>query len=427
MRRAFSESRIVHVTLLALPFIAVIIAWGGLRHGFPAYQYGDERTHYQVVHDVARIWPRAIFWGYQAWSGPFVYWLLATLSLPFGGSLVAVRLVVAALSWGTCVVAYVILRDRLGARPRDAFGLALVLALSPFFFGQSFRVLTDNPAWFFVALALERLIAYARAPQLRRLVVFAVFAAIATTMRQNAAWLFVPAAVALAAERLPVRRRLTHGLVLAAGLVPLAALVIDWGGLLPRGNHPYPETGGAPLRNLLMSFAVVGAYGLLVVPLDEIKALPGRLGRRGGVVVGVVLALVLGALVAHSLRGVIGADPYDLGWLSLVGSYYPGPVGTSLIWWVLVPVGTALVAALAVTRTALPVDRALVVSLVALLATTVVNLSWYQRYVDFPVLLILAALAVGAGVRLRSIDRVRWLVAVVLSVGWIVAYARTTM
>jgi hypothetical protein len=56
-----------------------------------------------------------------------------------------------------------------------------------------------------------------------------------------------------------------------------------------------------------------------------------------------------------------------------------------------------------------------------------VNLSWYQRYVDFPVLLILAALAVSAEVRLRSIDRLRWVVAVVLSVGWIVAYARTTM
>jgi hypothetical protein len=204
-----------------------------------------------------------------------------------------------------------------------------------------------------------------RAPLLRRVVVFAVFAALATTMRQNAAWLFVPAAVIVAAAHQPLRRRLIHGLVLAAGLVPLAALVIDWGGLLPRGNHAFPTPGGAPLRNLLMSLAAVGAYGLLVTPLDEIRALPRRLGRRGAVVVGVTCALALGALVAHSLRGVIGADPYDLGWLSLVGSYYPGPVGTSMIWWVLVPVGAALVAALAMTRAALPVDRALVVSLVA--------------------------------------------------------------
>ena len=427
MRRALSESRIVHLVLLALPFVAVIVAWSWLRHGFPTYQYGDERTHYQVVRDVAHIWPRAILWGYQAWSGPFVYWLLATLSLPFGGSLVATRLVVAALSWGTCAVAYVILRDRLGTRPRDALGLSLLLALSPFFFGQSFRVLTDNPTWFFVALALERLLAYVREPKMRRLVAFAAFAAIATTMRQTAAWLFVPAVVALAAACLPVRRSLAHGLVLAAGLVPLAALVIDWGGLLPRGNRPFPSTGGAPVRNLLMSLAVVGAFGLLVMPLDEIKALPGRLGRRGGLVVGAVLALALGALAAHSLRGAIGPDPYDLGWLSLVGSYYPGPVGTSLIWWVLVPIGAALVAALLVTRTAQPVDRTLVVSLVALLATSVANLSWYQRYVDFPVLLMLVGLAVCAAVRLRSIDRVRWLLAVVLSAGWIVAYARTTM
>jgi len=219
MRRALSESRIVHLVLLALPFVAVIVAWSWLRHGFPTYQYGDERTHYQVVRDVAHIWPRAILWGYQAWSGPFVYWLLATLSLPFGGSLVATRLVVAALSWGTCAVAYVILRDRLGTRPRDALGLSLLLALSPFFFGQSFRVLTDNPTWFFVALALERLLAYVREPKMRRLVAFAAFAAIATTMRQPAAWLFVPAAVALAAARLPARRSLAHEPVAAFDFV----------------------------------------------------------------------------------------------------------------------------------------------------------------------------------------------------------------
>ena len=58
--------------------------------------------------------------GCGAWSGPFVYGLLATLATPFGATMESVRLVVAALSWGTCALAYSHFRDRLGARPLDA-------------------------------------------------------------------------------------------------------------------------------------------------------------------------------------------------------------------------------------------------------------------------------------------------------------------
>jgi 4-amino-4-deoxy-L-arabinose transferase-like glycosyltransferase len=165
---AVSDSRWVHLVVLALPFVVVIIGWHGLSHSFNAFQGGDEPIHYGIVRVVAHQWPRPWLSGYGAWSGPLVYWLLATLALPFGGSMVAVRLIVCALSWGTCAIAYVLFRDRLQARPPDALALALLLAISPFFFGQSFHVLTDNPTWFFVVLGLERSLAYAQRPGLRR-------------------------------------------------------------------------------------------------------------------------------------------------------------------------------------------------------------------------------------------------------------------
>src|SRR5664280_2041043 len=78
----------------------------------------------------------------------------------------------------------VLFRDGLQARPPDALALALLLAISPFFFGQSFHVLTDNPTWFFVVLALERLFAYVQRPAMARLAAFAACLAAATLMRQ---------------------------------------------------------------------------------------------------------------------------------------------------------------------------------------------------------------------------------------------------
>ena len=155
-----SSSRWVHLLVLAVPFLVVIVGWHGLHEPFLAFQGGDEPIHFGIVRVVLDQWPRPLLSGYGAWSGPTVYWLLAGLAYPFGGSIEAVRLVVALFSWGACAIAYVLFRDRLHARPLDALALALLLAVSPFFFGQSFLVLTDNPTWFFVVLALERALAY---------------------------------------------------------------------------------------------------------------------------------------------------------------------------------------------------------------------------------------------------------------------------
>ena len=136
-------------------------------------------------------------------------WLVAALSAAVWGVAGGGAAVVLGFSWATCAMAYVILRDRLRAAPVEALALALMLGLSPFFFGESFSVLTDNPTWFFVVLALERLLAYAHEPKTQRLVAFALCGAAATTMRQVAVWLFIPACVAVLSAPLSRRRRLS--------------------------------------------------------------------------------------------------------------------------------------------------------------------------------------------------------------------------
>ena len=426
MRKYLCESRALHLTLLAVPFVIVVIAWGGLNRGFPVFQSGDEQIHYDIVRQVVAQWPRPLLWGYPAWSGPAVYWLIATFAMPFGGSLVAARFIVAAMSWGTCAVAYVIFRDRLRSKPVDALVLALALALSPFFFGQSFRVLTDNPTWLLVVAALERLLAYVREPRTSRLLAFTALAAIATVMRQVAVWLFLPATVVLLTSGLPWRKLVRDASILALGMLPLLALLVAWGGLLPRQIGPPTHMRHHPLQYLLLSLAVLGFYGMLLVPVDQLRALPRRLGHRGGLIVGASVGLALAGLAAGALSSAVGKDPYILGWLSFAGRLYPGPRHTSLLLWVSAPLGAATAAIIGCTRLRTQVDRVLGLSVAAVLLTTVVGPSWYQRYADFPILLLLSCLAVTAGVRLRRIDRVRWIVAIMVSMAWIVAIAKVS-
>ncbi len=424
MRHHLSDARVVHLAILAIPFVVTVIALAGLTHDFPVFQSGDERIHFDIVSRVALQWPRPVLWGYGSWSGPLVYWLLAALSRPFGGSLATTRLVVAAFSWATCAIAYRLFRDRLKARPKDALALSLVLALSPFFFGQAFRVLTDDPTWLFVVAALDCLVAYALGPRTGRLAAFAALACAATLMRQFSAWLFVPAAVALAGSGLPTRRFVAGAAALCAGLLPLVLLTSLWGGLLPRGSGSGGLGHPPALSSLLLSLAVVGAYGVLLMPAKEIARLPHSLRRRGGLIAAAAMAVAGVTLAAGALRGVVGRDPYSLGWLSFAGRLYPGAQGTSLLLWVLVPIGAAVAVTLVLTRWRTTVDRVLVVSLLGLLAATMIGPAWYQRYVDFPVLLLLSSLALTSEVELSTIDRLRWLVVVVVSAAWMVALAK---
>jgi hypothetical protein len=415
-RELLTSSRWLHLLILALPFLVVIVAWHGLTWTFPAFQGADETTHSVIVGRVAARWPQPLLSGYGAWSGPLVYWVLATLARPFGTTLQAVRLVVATFSWGTCVMAYVLFRDRLRARPADALALSLLLAVSPFFLGQSFHVLTDNPAWFFVVLALERCLAWLEKPTLAKVAAFAAAMAAATLMRQITAWLVVPGVIALFSAPLP-RRRLPFALaLLAAGLVPVAALIVYWGGPLPQspgavGAAAVPLAGAYRLRNLLLTLGGVGYYAVFLVPVAEIRAWWDRRGDLRWVLVVTLPAVLALALVAAGALGVVTS------FLSLVSRVpFPAVGGASLLWWVLVPLGSGCVVALLVTRWSNVASRILLGSLLALLLSAMANPRWFERYVDFAILLIMAGLVLLADVRIERSDRERWLLAGVIAV-----------
>jgi hypothetical protein len=416
-RRFAADSRTLHLLLLLAPFVAVVAATAGLTHDFFVYQSYDELTHFSIVQSFAHSWPHPLLSGYPSWSAPLVYWLLATAARPFGTSLVATRLLVALMSWLTCVVAYVIFRDRLGARPPVSLALALMLALSPFFFGESFFVLTDNPAWLLVALALERLLAYAGDPRELKLVVFAALAAVATLVRQVTVWVFLPAAFAVAGARVEPKRRFWGVVILLLGVVPLVVLLVAWGAPLPSGTGQ-ADPAVYRLRNVCFSLAVVGLWSLLLTPADDVRPGVTRLGSRGGVVVALAAVGGVAALLAGVMDSMRGGDPFGIGLVGRMSETWSTVAGTSVVWWVLVPLGAAALAALFVLRWDTVADRVVVVALAAVVLSAAANTAWYQRYVDFAVLLLLGCLVASGHGRVRPLDVLRWAGVVVVSVIW---------
>ena len=63
-------------------------------------------------------------------------------------------------------------------------------------------------------------------------------------------------------------------------------------------------------------------------------------------------------------------------------------------------------------------DRILVVALTAVVLSSAANTMWFQRYVDFAVLLMLCGLVACGGARVRRIDVLRWVGIVGISLAW---------
>jgi Dolichyl-phosphate-mannose-protein mannosyltransferase len=421
--RIAATSRALHVVLLALPVAIVVAATASLTRPFWVYQAYDEQVHYMIVVMVAHSWPHPVLTGYGSWSGPLVYWLLAGLSRPFGTTLASGRVVEAVMSWLTCVTAYVVFRDRLGARAWVALALSFMVGLSPFFFGQSFRLLTDNPTWLFVLLALERLLAYLQDPRTGRFAAFAAFAAVATLMRQTSVWLFLPGLLAPYCVHVSTRARVWAAALAVAGVAPLAALVVYWGGLLPTGGVQ-TDPGVFRLRDVCLSLAVIGLWGLLLVPADDAQTLFERLRFKGRAAVVAAAVLGLLAVAGGVMASLLGGDPYGMGLLSRVGQAWWRVLGTSLAWWIFVPLGAATLTALVITHWRRSVDRILVVALAAITLSTAASTTWYERYVDFAVLFLLGGLVASGSARVRGVDILRWVGVVAISVLWTVKLAR---
>jgi hypothetical protein len=241
-------------------------------------------------------------------------------------------------------------------------------------------------------------------------------------MRQIAVWLFLPALAALFCVRVPPRARAWGAALVVLGLAPLAALLVDWGSLLPPGTAQ-AGTGMYRLRDVCLSLAVVGLWGLLLTPADDLRALPHRLHFRGALAVAGAAVVGLVAVAGGAMTSLQGGDPYGIGLVGKIGQAWWRVLGTSLVWWIFVPLGAALLVALAVTRWQRLPDRILVVALAAIVVSCAANTTWYQRYVDFGVLLLLAGLVASGEARVRGVDALRWAGVLVISLLWTMVVA----
>jgi 4-amino-4-deoxy-L-arabinose transferase-like glycosyltransferase len=415
--------------LLAVPFLVGIVVLQGLTVEIDTFHGSDARV-YQLP-TILQLSERLDFSDYPSAQTPLYHVVTAGWGELVGFDLWKLRLLNVAISYGMALALLRLLRRATRLDELPAFALTLAFVMSPYVFGASFTLLTDNLAILFALVALERIHAYARDGSLGAFAVACLAIAAAVLTRQSFLWLVAVAAFFLVLPMLRTGRTLrlagavAGAALLALAVAPMAALAIEWNGLVPPSADPAscglctdrPGVGrdALTLRTVGFSVALLGMYAALVLGPSlwrRVRVLRTPLARAagmvldaagvrpriptallaGGAAVGVALLLVSPLEYMPATPGVQG----DAGYLWRLSDEVPTLFDSSLLFWLLVPLG-AVAAALLARRagwTSLPS-----VYLGAfLLGALPVNLV-YQKYFDPFMLLAVALFARPADLR----------------------------
>jgi 4-amino-4-deoxy-L-arabinose transferase-like glycosyltransferase len=392
------RGRLLYPLALALPFLAGIAALKGLTVEIDTFHGSDARVyHLPTILQFGRQLPGVDLEHYPAAQTPLFHLLFALYGKVVGFELWKLRLLNVAVSYAAVLVLFRLLVRELGLRREQALALALVFALSPYFFGASFTLLTDNLAILFALLALERFERFRRAGELSQFALGSLAMAAAVLTRQSLLWLALVAAAVLVLGPAPGRRRLAAAAVALVALAPFFALVAVWGGLVPPGSDPAScglcnsrpgvSGGGLTLRALGFTVALFGLYAAAAyapVVLRRARDWRPRPGWLAGALAGGVALLLVSPL---AYRPIVRPRAGDAGYLWKASDHLPLLGSSSLLFWVLVPLGCLALVLL--------VRRAGALSLPALfggaflLSVLPVRLV-YQKYFDPFALLLLA-------------------------------------
>jgi hypothetical protein len=409
--------------LLALPFLIGIAVLQGLTVEIDTFHGTDARV-YQLP-TILQLSERLDFSDYPSAQTPLYHVLTAWWGELVGFELWKLRLLNVLFSYGMALALLRLLRRSTPLQPWQAFALTLLFVLSPYVLGASFTLLTDNLAILFALLALERIHAYARGAGLGAFALACAAIAAALLTRQAFVWLVPVGGVFLLRQELrSPARLLAGGAVLALSVVPLGLLALEWNGLVPPSADPAScglcddrqglAREALTLRTVGFTVALAGAYGALVFGPGIVRRLRrlrssllaraylGLTGRAAALRTRLVAAAALGVLLLLIspllYKPITPLQAGDAGYLWQLSDRFPELFGSSLLFWLLVPLG-CVVLYLLVTRAgvwSLPAVY-LACFLIAALPVRLV----YQKYFDPFVLLALALLARPPDLRTR--------------------------
>jgi hypothetical protein len=318
--------------LFALPFLLAAHLLKGLHEAILTFHGTDElEFHLPAILKFAQQWPHVVLRDYSSATTPLFHLIFSGLGQWLGFELERLRAVNVGISFTACLIYYRLWRDQLHVPRSSAALLTLLFLLSPYFFGVSFILLTDNLAWLFCLAAVYLFLASAQSGRMGAWCLGAIFLCLTLLTRQSFAWL-LPCIAWLAWTRSTgLAERLVRLAALLLACAPLGALVALWHGLVPPSFQRAHEAHAyLNLRSFEFSLALIGFYLPLLQPW---QCMAVAMRRDAVVWAGLVVAVAL-LLVAP-----LGHQVSDDGFVWRMSAALPDVAGSSLLFWALLPAG----------------------------------------------------------------------------------------
>jgi 4-amino-4-deoxy-L-arabinose transferase-like glycosyltransferase len=182
--RSHRVMEIIAVSIIVLPFLAVLFYSDWLRMAIPTFHDGDEQIyHFPIIKSFSEQLPFPDISDYNSATGPLYHIVLAAGGRLLGLEIHSLRLLNMLFSIIGCIVFYKILRLRSDNHLLSAL-VSIVFSLSPYFFGSSFRLLTDNFAIMLYFASVYFLLKFSEKPNYGYWFSFCIFAMLCTVTRQ---------------------------------------------------------------------------------------------------------------------------------------------------------------------------------------------------------------------------------------------------
>jgi hypothetical protein len=365
-RTRWLDSRWFPGAVLALPYLITVAALRGLTVTLPIFHGSDERVyHLATIHRFASQLPFPDLVHYNAAQTPLFHLLLAYVGKVIGYEVWRLRLVEVLISYALAWAVFLLLSRRLSLGRGPALALTLLFALSPYVFGESFRVVTDNLTMLLVVIAVDRLERFRQTRALGPFAAACVCICLAILTRQSAAFMLAVAALYAVLARLDRPRVLWASALVILAAAPAGVLFLLWHGLVPKGGNPAScglcGTGSShgllSAQTLELTLAVFAFYAVILLALQILEALLRHRAALGDWVSGFgvwfyagIAAALVGLLVLIISPARPGPVGHSAGLLWNAARRLPIIDGSSLVFWILVPLsGVALVTRLRVS------------------------------------------------------------------------------
>ena len=318
--------------VLIAPFLLMAHLLNNLHAANVTFHGSDELDfHLPAILKFASQLPYPNLGDYSSATTPLFHVFFAAIGNCIGFELYKLRAVNVLISFLATAVYHQIWTTHFQLSRASALLVTLLFLLSPYFFGASFILLTDNLAWLFCMLTLYCLMTALRSQRLTPWVCTSLFLCLALLTRQTMMWLLL---CAVAMVWLHCHSSAARGWrlgTLGLATLPLAALMWRWQGLVPPSfQHDHVASGLVNVRALEFTLAVTGAYFPLLRPQEMLNLC--KSADRLSIATATLGLGLLWLLPMHTQAS-------DQGFIWRLARAAPSCLGMSVLLWTLVPVG----------------------------------------------------------------------------------------